>query len=186
MEFCSALAGWEWDLALLQEVPPWWPATLAQACGAEAHAARTSRNLGLGARRAIASRNPDLLGANGGGCNAMLVRGLAVREHRAVELTRRPERRVAHGVRLDAGWVVNLHATTDPKSRTHADLAAAIRAFPGAVVLGGDLNTHHPRVPELEPVAAHHLDHIFAASAGHGELLDAGSLSDHRPLLAVL
>ena len=24
-EFAAALAGWEWDLALLQEVPPWWP-----------------------------------------------------------------------------------------------------------------------------------------------------------------
>ena len=25
-EFATALAGWEWDVALLQEVPPWWPA----------------------------------------------------------------------------------------------------------------------------------------------------------------
>ena len=24
-EFTAALAGWEWDVALLQEVPPWWP-----------------------------------------------------------------------------------------------------------------------------------------------------------------
>ena len=29
-EFCDALGGWEWDVALLQEVPPWWPRTLAQ------------------------------------------------------------------------------------------------------------------------------------------------------------
>lgn len=186
MEFCAALSEWAWDVALLQEVPPWWTATLGHACEADAYAARTSRNTLLGARRAIAARNPDLLGANGGGCNAILVRGQRVHEHREVELTRRPERRVAHAVRLDAGWVVNLHATTDPKSRTHADLDAALRAFPGAVVLGGDLNTHHPRVPGMVQAASHHLDHVFAKASRRGELLDAGSLSDHRPLLAVL
>jgi endonuclease/exonuclease/phosphatase family metal-dependent hydrolase len=186
VEFCAALAGWDWDVALLQEVPPWWPPLLAHACAAEERTARTSRNHLLPLRRAIASRNPDLLGANGGGSNAILVRGLAIHEHRAVELTRRPERRVAHGVRLDTGWVVNLHATTDPKSRTHADLAAAVRAFPGAAVIGGDLNTHHPRVPDMQAAASHRLDHVFSRTPGRGELLDAGSLSDHRSLLAVL
>ena len=36
-EFADALAGWEWDVALLQEVPPWWPAELRGArLGAEA------------------------------------------------------------------------------------------------------------------------------------------------------
>ena len=29
-EFTAALAGWEWDVALLQEVPPWWPEPLAR------------------------------------------------------------------------------------------------------------------------------------------------------------
>ncbi len=24
-EFAAALAGWDWDVALLQEVPSWWP-----------------------------------------------------------------------------------------------------------------------------------------------------------------
>ena len=33
-EFAAAIAGWEWDVALLQEVPPWWPAPLAARCGA--------------------------------------------------------------------------------------------------------------------------------------------------------
>ena len=31
----GALAGWEWDVALLQEVPPWWPPLLAAAAGAQ-------------------------------------------------------------------------------------------------------------------------------------------------------
>src|SRR3954447_25343567 len=44
-EFASALAGWEWDVALLQEVPPWWPEPLARAAGAQARWVLTSRNL---------------------------------------------------------------------------------------------------------------------------------------------
>ena len=55
--------------------------------------ALTIRNELLCARRAIAARNPDLLAANGGGCNAILVRGGAIAEHRTHELTKRPERR---------------------------------------------------------------------------------------------
>ena len=33
-EFGSTLAAWEWDVALLQEVPPWWPGPLARVSGA--------------------------------------------------------------------------------------------------------------------------------------------------------
>src|SRR3954469_9435978 len=81
-EFAAALAGWEWDVALLQEVPPWWPGPLAAAAGASARMALTSRNSCLRARRAIAKRNPDLIAANGGGCNTLLVRVAAIEEHR--------------------------------------------------------------------------------------------------------
>ena len=42
----------------------------------------TSRNFGLALRRAICERNPDILKANGGGANAILVRG-AIHDHRA-------------------------------------------------------------------------------------------------------
>src|SRR3954454_17574793 len=111
-EFSAALADWSWDVALLQEVPPWWAEPLAAAAGANARWVLTSPNFGLAARRAIAARNPDVLKANGGGANAILVRG-GVTAHRAVRLTWRPERRWAHGVRLaDGTWVVNLHAST--------------------------------------------------------------------------
>ena len=74
-EFAARLNGWAWDVALLQEVPPWWPPLLARACGAEHRLVLTSRNSLLPLRRAISSRNPDLLKSNGGGCNAILVRG---------------------------------------------------------------------------------------------------------------
>jgi endonuclease/exonuclease/phosphatase family metal-dependent hydrolase len=190
-EFAAALAGWTWDVALLQEVPPWWPARLAAATGASARTALTSRNSLLGVRRAIASRNPDLPAANGGGCNAILVRGAAIREHRVRELTKRPERRVMHGIALDgAGWVVNLHASTHPPEQCRADqLTAAATALEWAagapLVFGGDLNSTRPAIPGLHDVAGNHGDHVLTEgrpAEGPAELLDAGALSDHRPL----
>src|SRR3954462_14822019 len=109
-EFAAALSGWEWDVALLQEVPPWWPPMLAQAAQAQARLVLTSRNFGLPIRKAISSRNPDLLKSNGGGANAIFVRGAGIEEHRTQLLTRRPERRYAHAVRTAYGWIVNVHA----------------------------------------------------------------------------
>jgi hypothetical protein len=59
----------------------------------------TSRNALLPLRRAVAIRRPDLIKSNGGGCNAILVRGMHVLEQRALRLTVPPERRWVHGVR---------------------------------------------------------------------------------------
>jgi endonuclease/exonuclease/phosphatase family metal-dependent hydrolase len=191
VEFCRALAGWSWDVALLQEVPPWWPSQLGEASGAQARMALTSRNSCLPLRRAVASRNPDLLAAAGGGCNAILVRGAAISEHRVRELTRRPERRVMHGVRLAGGdWIVNLHASTHPPEQRRADLlgaAATALEWAGAapLVFGGDLNSTQPAMPGLRHIAGHHVDHFFTEgrpAASEQEVLDAGSLSDHQPL----
>jgi endonuclease/exonuclease/phosphatase family metal-dependent hydrolase len=198
-EFAAALDGWEWDVALLQEVPPWWPPWLAEAAGARAFTALTSRNWLLGLRRAMSSRNPDILKSNGGGANAILVRGEAG-DHRVQELTRLPERRVAHGVRLAGGaWVVNVHATTQPlsksKPRTWADcrLAAAAAAEWAAgapLVFGGDLNLKgRPELPGLRHVAGNHVDHILVDGfepVGRGEVLERGRLSDHPPVAVTL
>src|SRR5213596_811973 len=87
-EFTRAIAGWDWDVALLQEVPPWWPPELARAAGAEARTALTSRNFGLWLRRPIAQRRPDVIKSNGGGANAILVRGAGVEAHRIRRLRR--------------------------------------------------------------------------------------------------
>jgi endonuclease/exonuclease/phosphatase family metal-dependent hydrolase len=138
----------------------------------------------------VASRNPDLLAAAGGGSNAILVRSGSVGEHRVRELTRTPERRVMHGIELDGGWIVNLHASTDPPEQRRADLlAAAATALDWAggapLVFGGDLNSTHPAMPGLRHVAGHHVDHVLTegrAAAGEPEVLEAGPLSDHRPL----
>ena len=86
-------------------------------------------------------------------------------------------------------WVVNLHATTEPKARTRADcalaLGAALEWAAGAPLLfGGDFNLDHPAWPPVEHVAGHHVDHLHATGweAVGSELLDNGVLSDHRPL----
>jgi endonuclease/exonuclease/phosphatase family metal-dependent hydrolase len=192
-EFAAALAGWAWDVALLQEVPPWWPPALAAAAGAEHRSVLTSRNQGLAARRALAARAPDLLKSSGGGADAILVRG-RVLEHRSRRLRRWPERRMAHGVRLAGGWVVNVHAHNAPPERALADDLAALaaaREWAGgaALVLGGDLNLRRPRLPGLVHVAGNWVDHIFTdgrPAAGPAEVLHRGRLSDHAPVAVTL
>ena len=57
-EFAAALAGWDWDVALLQEVPPWWPPALARACDAQQRSALTSRNALPALRRSSRSARP--------------------------------------------------------------------------------------------------------------------------------
>jgi endonuclease/exonuclease/phosphatase family metal-dependent hydrolase len=183
-EFASALAGWEWDVALLQEVPPWWGEPLAAATGAQVRTVRTSRNFGLGVRRAISSRNPDLLKANGGGANAILVRGLTIHEDRAVRLTWWPERRWAHGVRLDDGWVVNLHASTHRDEWALRDTLRALDAgWEPLLLFGGDVNFARPWLPGVVHVAGNHVDHLFTTGRpGRAEVLERGRLSDHAPV----
>jgi endonuclease/exonuclease/phosphatase family metal-dependent hydrolase len=160
-QFAAALAGWDWDVALLQEVPPWWPPALARACDAAARSVPTSRNALLALRRFVAERAPDLIRSNGGGANAILVRATATQaagagvaaagaagarpagaagaraivEHRSVLLRRWPERRVCHAVALaDGTWVANLHAQVHSVERAQADIeraAAAVLAWAG-------------------------------------------------------
>ena len=194
-DFAERLSAWSWDVALLQEVPPWWPPALARACDAQAARALTSRNALLPLRRVVAQRRPELLKANGGGCNAILVRGLGgigppVRRL----LCRWPERRVVHAVRAGEGvWFANLHASTGRGARTLGDIArarvAALRwAGDAPLVLGGDFNIERPAVPGFEHAGHHRVDHVFArglAPVGE-ETLARGDLSDHAPLLVML
>jgi endonuclease/exonuclease/phosphatase family metal-dependent hydrolase len=211
-DFAAVLDRWTWDVALLQEVPPWWPTRLARACGARERTVLTGRNWLLPARRAISVRNPDVLKANGGGCNAILVRG-EIREHRTARLAIWPERRMAHGVALaDGTWLVNLHATRgrggsrlafghafdrlqdltplaarpEYECRRAAELALEWSGG-AALVFGGDLNKHRaPELAGLQHVAGNHVDHLYVAPGlradGRGEVLDRGELSDHAPV----
>jgi endonuclease/exonuclease/phosphatase family metal-dependent hydrolase len=193
--FATRLAGWRWDVALLQETPPWWPASLARACGAHEHHALTSRNALLPLRHAVASRRPELLKANGGGCNAILVRGLGgIDAHARRRLCSWPERRLMHAVRVGEGsWFANVHASTHPPRARH-DLAQARAAVlrwanDAPLVLGGDFNVTRVKLPELVHLGDSHVDHVFARGlvpAAPPEILDRGTLSDHAPLLVTL
>jgi endonuclease/exonuclease/phosphatase family metal-dependent hydrolase len=206
-EFADALSRWEWDVALLQEVPPWWPALLGQRLGAEHRLVLTSRNFGLPVRRAIATRWPDLIKSNGGGCNAILVRGgqagISVAEQRTLRLRLAPERRWLHAVRLggalgpsgpaapaDRAWVGTLHATVRNADAAVAEARLAARtlldwAAGAPAVLGGDFNVRSLSLDGFAYAGGLDVDHVFVAglTALSGPLaLDRGHLSDHAPV----
>ena len=195
-EFAAALAGWEWDVALLQEVPPWWPQALGRALDAEYRLVRTSRNGLLPLRRAIATRWPDVIRSNGGGANAILARRDRIVAHRTLRLRRLPEQRFAHAVRLACGiWASNLHASAGNEARARGDgllFAAGSLTWAGGepLVLGGDFNLRGPEFDGLQRVGGRDVDHIFVAPglvpAQPAEVLDRGTLSDHPPVAATL
>jgi endonuclease/exonuclease/phosphatase family metal-dependent hydrolase len=197
VQFAEKLATWSWDVALLQEAPPWWPAQLARDVGADQRFVLTSRNALLAVRRAVAARRPELAKSNGGGANAVLAREPIV-EHRALRLRVRPERRVAQLVRLQSGvHLANYHASTRvPLAEDElARLSACALDWAGGnpLVLGGDLNLRAPAPDRLTHVAARDVDHLFVRglrAEGEPQVLartavtDAGvvELSDHPPL----
>jgi endonuclease/exonuclease/phosphatase family metal-dependent hydrolase len=190
-EFATAIAGWAWDVALLQEVPPWWPQTLAARAHADQRAALTSRNALLPLRRALADRRPDRIKSNGGGANAILVRDGRIADHRVAVLRHRPERRIVHAVRLASGiWVANLHAQASSDARATADIERAAGhvtqwADGAPAILGGDFNVRDPAAPGFAYAGGDGVDHVLVGDdAAHAttQVLDAGPLSDHLPL----
>jgi endonuclease/exonuclease/phosphatase (EEP) superfamily protein YafD len=191
-EFATLIAGWDWDLALLHEVPPWWPPTLARAADAEQRSVLTSRNEGLALRRAVARRKPDLIKANGGGANTILSR-VPIASHHAVRLRRWPERRVLQLAHLgDGTHVANYHASTVPGlAREELDRAWTLvldQANDSPLIFGGDLNLTDPAAPQpdIVHVAASHVDHLFVRgleAKGEPVKPDRGGLSDHAALI---
>jgi endonuclease/exonuclease/phosphatase family metal-dependent hydrolase len=201
-EFAAALAAWDWDVALLQEVPPWWGPALALACDAEQRTALTSRNALAPLRRAVARRAPDLIKSNGGGANVILVRrggasgaGARIRHHRSVLLRRWPERRVCHAVAIDGGpWCANLHAQVHSPERAQADIARAAAATlawagGGPALLGGDFNVRRPTAAGFESLGGHGVDHVLGhdlRAAAAAATPDRGALSDHAPVIVAV
>jgi endonuclease/exonuclease/phosphatase family metal-dependent hydrolase len=190
-EFTEAIAGWDWDVALLQEVPPWWPPALARASDARERTVLTSRNALLPLRRAIAERRPDLIKSNGGGANAILVRGAIAADAR-LRVRTWPERRVAHAVRTGGIWVANVHASTHPDARTLDDLTragAALARWAGdrPAVLGGDFNITRAAVPDYTDAGGHGIDRFLLRGpitvATPPRTLHRGPLSDHVPVV---
>jgi endonuclease/exonuclease/phosphatase family metal-dependent hydrolase len=197
-EFADLLAGWRWDVALLQEVPPWWPSALADRAGADQRHALTSRNSLAAVRRAVAVRHPDLIKSNGGGANAILVRGSKILAHRVSRLGWWPERRWMHAVQLSDGvWVGNLHTNSDARQGIRASEVLREWAAAAPVVLGGDFNVRAPELPGLTLAGGHGVDQIYLSSdlsggqtsdlsGGQTEVLDRGRLSDHAPVLVTV
>ena len=200
-EFTAKLAGWEWDAALLQEVPPWWPGALGTALDADHRMVLTSRNSLLPLRRAIAQRRPDLIKSNGGGSNAILVRRSAgwIAEHRGLRLGLRPERRWVHGVRVAptaAGdgrssglWICNLHTQADPSQCEFA--AMTVRSWTASlpIVLGGDFNLRSLALDGFHHAGGHGVDHVFVRGlevVRSVAPLHHDGLSDHPPLVATV
>lgn len=194
-EFARAIAGWEWDVALLQEVPPWWPAPLAEASGAAQRYVLTSRNVGLAVRRALATRRPDLMKSSGGGANTILVRPTAgqVTAHARHRLRLRPERRFVHAVQLNGGlWVANIHAQVRPHALTRADLSLAgttVRRWAGdnPIVFGGDCNVEDPCVEGFTDAGGNLVDRVLVRgglrAVGEAIVLERPhGLSDHAPV----
>ncbi len=190
-EFTATLGSWDWDAALLQEVPPWWPAELASALDAECRMVLTSRNAVLPVRRAIAVRWPDLIKSNGGGCDAILVRRSAgwIAEHRARRLGVRPERRWVHGVRVGGLWICNLHTQADPRQCELAASTAASWTSSLPIVLGGDFNVRSPALDGFAYAGGRGVDHFLVRGLEvlrEGEPLEHVGLSDHAPLIATV
>jgi endonuclease/exonuclease/phosphatase family metal-dependent hydrolase len=174
-EFAALLSDAKWDVALLQECPPRFAAPLAEACGAEAHRALTSRNSLSALRSFIARRNPDLIASGEGGSNLTLVRfpfrcalctpeeGKAHRSGGVVERREmaihegRPERRAMAFTRIATGsdthlCIVNLHATNDQPDLATADVLRAAEvatrwAGDSPLLFGGDLNLRPAESP---------------------------------------
>jgi endonuclease/exonuclease/phosphatase family metal-dependent hydrolase len=198
-EFAAALARWDWDVALLQEVPPWWAPALAHVCEADQRTVLTSRNAPAPPRRWLARRWPDVIRSNGGGANTILVRSAAaaIAEHRRVLLRRWPERRVCHAVALagaGGAWIANLHAQVHSPPRAQADIeraAAATLSWAGAApaVLGGDFNLRDPVAADLEHLGGQGVDHVLGrgfVAAGPLVTPARGTLSDHAPVIVCI
>jgi endonuclease/exonuclease/phosphatase family metal-dependent hydrolase len=159
-EFATTLAGWDWDVALLQESPPRFAAALQRACEAEGHLVLTSRNSLAPLRRLAAAANPDLIASGEGGSNLTLVRPAgalgAIEERREMAIHEgTPERRAMAFTRTASGvCIANLHATNDRPDLAAEDViraadAATEWAAGSPLLFGGDLNLRPAQSPDL-------------------------------------
>ncbi|MCW3007140.1 MAG: endonuclease/exonuclease/phosphatase family protein [Solirubrobacterales bacterium] len=192
-EFQALIGSWDWDVALLQEVPPWWPAQLP---GTDHDTVLTSRNALLPLRRALAVRWPDLMKSDGGSSNAILVRDGRIEARARRRLRLRPERRVVHAVRVDGLWIANMHAQVHTEDGAQADIALAVATLErwagtggaGALILGGDLNVVKPIAPGFTRAGGHGVDHVLVRGlqATRVEHPGRGTLSDHAPVIVTV
>jgi endonuclease/exonuclease/phosphatase family metal-dependent hydrolase len=140
----------------------------------------------LALRRAIAVRWPDVIKSNGGGCNAILARGIM--DHRRCRVAWWPERRWVHAVRLSSGaWVGNVHTGSYAVQGQRAARAMLRWADGAPMVLGGDFNVSPLTLDGFTLAGGHGVDQVFVGKGlspeGAAQVLERGSLSDHAPVL---
>jgi endonuclease/exonuclease/phosphatase family metal-dependent hydrolase len=189
-EFPRVVAGFDWDIAFLQEAPPRFFRELALAAGAQGRLVKTSRNeLGF-IRGWIADRWPDLIKSSEGGSNQVLVRPpWTIVAERHLTLARLPERRRMIWLRLrhpggPSICVANLHASAHKPERAAREVkraaAAAIEWSGGdTLILGGDFNARPAVVPGLfERLAADGFSAPTGPSAIDHLLVRGGTVPD--------
>ena len=173
-EFAARLAGWAWDVALLQEVPPWWPPLLARACGGgAAHRAHLAQLAAAPAPGDRVRATRPASSPSGGGANAILVRGGGSRSTRRAAWRGGPSAAWCTACAWRGGWVVNLHASTRGAAGSRRRGPTSLRRARTALALGGRRAARPRRRLQPAPsagaraghVAGHHVDHIFARSA---------------------
>ena len=184
-EFARLVAGFEWDVALLQEAPPRWFRPLTRRLGASGALALTSRNLLPPVQSRLADWNPDLLASCEGGSNQLLVRG-RIGEVRRMMLARRPERRKMLWARVELAelrvCVANLHASAGLPRNAAAEVERAAEcavewAEADPLVFGGDLNLRPRRDSEVferlrerfdlrDPTDPDAIDHLLVRGLG--------------------
>ena len=184
-EFAAKLAGWDWDVALLQEAPPRWLAGLERATGARGVRVLTSRNSLAPLRAGVAARQPHHVAAHQGGSNIRLVRPPArVVATTSAVLATRPERRVLSLARVQLPeprlTIANTHLSVPhtgqgPGEALHAAALATEWAAGDPLIFGGDLNLrpadHRAAFDDLRdrfglaaPTGPRAIDHLLARS----------------------
>ena len=176
-DFAAQLAAWEWDVALLQEVPPWWPPALGpRVRGERAHRADLAQLAAalspLG--RAAPPRPHQVVGRR------------RQRDPRA----RRGDRRAPRARRCARGpsgaWCTACawsaaggSATCTPQAHSEARAQADVGARGGRPRSPGrparpsssaaTSTRAGPLAPGFEPVAGHSVDHVLARRLRAGE-----------------
>jgi hypothetical protein len=99
-----------------------------------------------------------------------------------------------HAVLVDGVWIGNVHAS-GPAVLALRDCARASAALLGwagpraPALLGGDMNVGAPAVAGFALAGGHDVDHFLVSGLrvlGGVEVVDAGRLSDHRPVILAL
>ena len=194
-EFAAALGGWEWDVALLQEVPPWWTGALAARCGRrDAPRSDLAQRAACRSAGGSPSGGRTLIKSNGGGANAILVRGRDRRRRAGCRVRVWPERRCrCTPSRLADGDVGRQHPRHDAPRRAHAGgpRPRGRRAGPlggGAPGPAGRRHEHRPPATcRATPTSAATASTASSGAASRrprpAVTLDTHGLSDHAAVV---